>query len=257
MGRDNCFMMKRLIFPILALLLAGCSKDIDFEALEKGSAEDIFALGKTEMAAKNYTDAVKIFEELERLHPYSKLTADAQLAAGDCNYKAGKFIEASSSYEIFVKTHPIHSKVPYAVYMLGEINFEQMPIVSRDQEPTVLALQYFNELCTRFPTCEYVKDAKAKIAILENQIAAREVFVARYYQDRKNYAAAAGRLNSVIDNYSHTEHAPEAMHRLVECYTAMGFDDQARLVNEVLQSRHKGTSWAEYSRNLLSGTRNR
>ncbi len=247
--------MKKILLVSFVLFLAGCSKEIDFEAMEKNSAEEIFATGKTEMAAKNYSDAVKVFEELERLHPYSKLTADSQLAAGDCNYKAKKYAEAVSSYEIFVKTHPIHDKVPYAIYMLGLINYEQMPIIARDQEPTVMALSYFNELCTRYPESQYAKDAKVKIEILKQQIAAREVYVARYYQKRGNYAAAIGRLNSVVDSYSDTSHAPEAMHRLIECYVAMGFYGEAESLNKILQAKYKSSNWADHARKLLNSTK--
>lgn len=244
--------MRKFLSVAFVLFLTGCSKDIDFEAMEKNSAEEIFALGKAEMAAENYSDAVKVFEELDRFHPYSKLNADAQLASGDCNYKAKKYYEAISSYEIFVKTHPIHNKVPYAVYMLGLINYEQMPIIERDQESTVMSLSYFSELCSRYPESEYTKDAKEKIEILRQQIAGREVYVARYYQKRGNYAAAIGRLNSVIDAYSDTIHAPEAMLRLIECYVSMGFDNEASSVNKVLQTKHKTSNWAEYAKNLLN-----
>ena len=239
--------MKRFFPIILTLFLTGCSKDIDFEAMENNSAEEIFAKGKTEMVAKNYSDAAKIFEQLEKLHPYSKLTADAQLAAGDCYY--------TSSYEIFVKTHPTHERVPYALYMLGLIDYEQMPIIERDQEATVTSLSYFEELCNRYPDSKFSKDAKEKIKVLRNQIAGREVFVARYYQKRVNYAAAIGRLNSVIDNYSDTIHAPAAMLRLIECYTAMGFANEALAVNKLLQAKHKDSTWAKHAVTILNPTK--
>ena len=243
--------MRKFYLIALVILLCGCSKDIDFEAMEKNTADEIFAMGKKEMVAGNYGDAAKIFEELEKLHPYSRLVADAELLAGDCYYKKGKFDEAISAYEIFVKTHPIHEKVPYAIYMLGLINYEQMAIIERDQESTVTAQSYFEELCSRYPESKYVKDAQDKIKHLQNQQAGREVYVARYYQSRLNYAAAIGRLNTVIDNYPKTIHAPEAMLRLIECYMAMGFDNEAKSVNKILQKEHHRSKWAEHARNLL------
>ncbi len=244
--------MKKIYLILLAMLLCGCSKEIDFEAMEKNTAEEIFAKGKKEMTDGNYNDAAKIFEELEKLHPYSKLTVDAELLAGDCYYQKGKVDEAISSYEIFVKTHPTHEKVPYALYMLGLVNYEQIAIIERDQESTITALSYFEELCTRYPGSKYIKDAKEKIKDLHDQQAGREVYVARYYQNRFNYAAAIGRLNTVIDRYPETIHAPEAMLRLIECYIAMGFDNEARTVNKILQEKHRSSKWAEHARNLIS-----
>ncbi len=243
--------MKRIFLLGFAIILCGCSKDIDFESLEKQSPKEIFALGKEEETAKNYSDAVKVFEELERIYPYSGLIADAQLASGDCNYKAKKYNDAISSYEIFVKTHPTHDRVPYAIYMLGLINFEQMPIVERDQESTIMALSYFEELCNRYPESPYVKDSKEKIKTIRNQIAGKEVYIARYYLKKKNYAAAIGRLNSVVDNYLDTVHAPESLFRLIECYVAMGFFKETELINKILQSKYPSSNWAEYARKLL------
>lgn len=244
--------MKKIFLLSVTILLCGCSKDLDFESLEKQSAKEIFALGKEEEASKNYSDAVKVFEELERIHPYSGLVADAQLESGDCNYKAKKYSEAISSYEIFVKTHPTHDKVPYAIYMLGLINFEQMPIVERDQESTIMALSYFEELCNRYPESTYVKDSKEKIKILRNQIAGKEVYIARYYLKKKNYAAAIGRLNAVIDNYLDTIHAPEALFRLIESYVAMGFFKETNVINKTLQGKYPNSNWAKYARELLA-----
>jgi outer membrane protein assembly factor BamD len=245
------YLRKMRWYPCLLLLLSGCSKDIDFEAIEQYPAQKIFEMGQKEEQSKHYTVAVKIFEELERLYPYSKLIADAQLHAGECSYKAKKYDEAISFYEIFVKTHPTHEKVAYAIYMLGLINYEQMPIVQRDQEPTVASIAYFRELCNRFPDSEYTELAKEKIKNLREQIAGREVYIARYYQKRGNYAAAIGRLNSIVDLYIDTTHAPEAMHRLVECYVVMGFFEEANAVSKILCAKYGDSKWAAHAQELL------
>jgi outer membrane protein assembly factor BamD len=236
---------------VCVIFLAGCSKDLDLTEFENVSPDKILERALSEMESKNYENAIQIFEELERLHPYSRLTADAQINAGNCNYAIKKYDEAITSFEIFIKTHPRHEKVPYALYMLGVINFEQMPIIERDQEVTIKALSYFKELVTKYPESEYVTRANEMVGILRQQIAGREVYVARFYQERHNYAAAVGRLNIVIGSYAETIHVPEAMHRLVECYAAMGFFEEAEAVNQLLQKNFVETQWAKYSKQLL------
>ncbi len=234
-------------------MLGGCaSKYTEDNYLQDKSAEEIFAMGKKEMDEKNYSEAIKVFEMLEKLHPYSKLTAEAQLYSGDCSYASKKYTEADAAYEIFVRTHPTHKKVPYAIYMIGLLNFEQMPIIERDQEPTATALLYFQELCERFPNSEYVKDAKEKIKVCLNQKAAREVYIAKYYQKRKNFAAAVGRLNVVVDNFIDTTHAPEALYRLVECYVSMGLFDEAKKVYNMLIHKFGDTDWAKNASSIMS-----
>ncbi|MDR1233874.1 MAG: outer membrane protein assembly factor BamD [Holosporales bacterium] len=242
---------RRLIATVSVLLLVGCSKDLDLKYLEKLPVEKILEQGEQKMKDGNHDDAVQIFEELERLYPYSKLTATAQLLAGDCYYKIKKYDEAVTAYEIFIKTHPTHDKVPYALFMLGLINFEQMPIIERDQDVTIKALTYFSELHSRFPQSEYIKASENMILNLRQQMAGREVYAARYYQTRKNYAASIMRLNVVIESYRETKHVPEALHRLIECYVAMGLIQEAEKVNVVLQKSFPKESWARYAVNLL------
>ncbi|GHT89048.1 outer membrane protein assembly factor BamD [Alphaproteobacteria bacterium] len=238
-----------LIFAVF--LVAGCSREIDLKLLENKSATEILEIGKKEMKAKKYADSVLVFEELERLHPYSKVTADAQILAGECNYKAKKYDEAISAFELFIRTHPTHWNVPYALYMLGLINYELMPIIERDQDATIRSFAFLNELCRRYPQSKYCKFAKILIKDLREQIAGREVYVARYYQLHKNYPAAANRLNTIVDNYRNTEHAPEALHRLIECYMAIGVQKEALRVNKILQREFPKSIWAMYARKLM------
>lgn len=245
--------MKRLLLCSFALLLlGGCSKDIDLKEFENKSPEEILKIGKTEMANENFSDAVQVFEELEKLHPYSKLVAESQICTGDSNYKLKKYDEATSAFEIFVKTHPTHEKVPYALYMLGTINYEQMPIVSRDQDVTAKSLAYFVELVRRYPKSKYVKESEEKIKSLKQQLAGREMYVARYYQTRKNYAAAIGRFNTVVFAYSDTNQTPEALLRLIECYMAMGLPNEAQSVFKVLSTKYPKETWTQHAKALLN-----
>ncbi|MDR2459075.1 MAG: outer membrane protein assembly factor BamD [Holosporales bacterium] len=236
----------------LPLLLIGCSRDVDFEQLKQKSAEEIFALGQKAMNEKRYSDAVKLFEELEKLHPYSKLTMRAQLLAGECNYYSKKFDEAIASFEEFVKAHPTHKSVPYALYMVGFINYKQMPIIERDQDYTIEALEYFNRLREEYPSSEYSTKAEKMVAELREHLAGREVYVAKYYMKRKSYAAAIGRLNTVVESYAGIAHVPEAMHRLVECYIAIGTMAEARVVHASLLRQYPQSKWTAYAEALIS-----
>ncbi|MDR2598376.1 MAG: outer membrane protein assembly factor BamD, partial [Holosporales bacterium] len=110
----------RLAAITCIVFLVGCSRDLDLTQFENMPPEKILERGLNEMKSKNYGDAIQIFEELERLHPYSRLKAEAQLNAGDCSYAIKKYDEAVTSFEVFIKTHPRNEKVPYALYMLGD-----------------------------------------------------------------------------------------------------------------------------------------
>lgn len=243
--------MKRYLVAVIVLFLAGCSSDIDFSKFEHEKAEAIYKTACEYMDRGEYSDAIKIFDELEKLHPYSKYTALVQVKSGDCYHKMKKYEESASEYEVFIKTHRTHEMVPYALYKLGVVYYEQMPIIERDQEVTIKSLSYLRTLLQQFPGSKYEEDAIRMVTAIRQQLAGREVYIARYYQKQGNYAAAVSRLNTVLDSYRDTDHTPEAMHRLIECYTTMGFFNEARNVNNILQKEFSQTKWARYANSLI------
>jgi outer membrane protein assembly factor BamD len=246
-------MKTRLSIACLTtMFLVGCSSEVDLTKFEHNSPEAIYKEANAYVDKGAYSDAIKIYEEMERLHPYSKLAASAKVKRGDCYYKMHKFEDAAGEYEVFLKTHTAHELVPYALYMIGVVHYEQMPIVERDQTVTVKGLEYLYTLNREFPNSQYKKDADRMIKEMRQQLAAGEVYVAKYYQRHGNYAAAVSRLNLVIEAYRETEHVSEAMHRLVECYVAMGFFDEARRVYDVLRKKSPTDKWTAYSAALLA-----
>ncbi len=245
-------MMKRYLVVIVILFLIGCSSDIDFSKFEHEKVEVIYKTACEYMDRGEYSDAIKIFDELEKLYPYSKYTALVQIKSGDCYHKMKKYEESASEYEVFIKTHRTHEMVQYALYKLAVVYYEQMPIIERDQDVSIKALSYLTSLLPQFPGSKHEKDAIKMVTAIKQQLAGREVYIAKYYQKQKNYAAAVSRLNTVLDSYKDTDHIPEAMHRLIECYVTMGFFNEAQNVNDILQKEFSQTKWAKYANSLIS-----
>lgn len=243
--------MKKISLLLTFLLLCGCSNEINMKTLEDKSDEFILTTAKNSINNKKYKQAIEILQEFEKLYPYSKLTPEAQLLTCDC-YERDKANDAAiAAYTIFVTINPSHEKVSYAMFKIGSIYFNQIRKNIRDQQDTTKALTYLLELQNRYPNSIYAKEAEDMIQQCHKQMAGREVHIARYYQKKENYAAAVSRLNTVVDNYLDSNHAPEALHRLVECYISMGFVKEAVLVNKLLQTQHPNSQWAKYSNNLL------
>jgi outer membrane protein assembly factor BamD len=240
------------VFSVLSLLLTSCSESIDLALFADKKADEIYTMGKRSMAEKKYSAATAAFEELCKLYPYSGYVEFAQIYSGYCSYMMKKYEEAAVAFSVFVKTHPVHINVPYALYMLGIIEYDQILIVERDQDATLNALAYFSELRQRYPESKYANLAKEKLFEIRDHMAGKEVYVALYYQKRNNFAAAINRLNTVIEQFHDTKHVPEALHRLVECYVSIGVLDEAQKANQVLQKKHSKTRWAEHSASLLA-----
>ncbi|MEC7488722.1 MAG: outer membrane protein assembly factor BamD [Pseudomonadota bacterium] len=190
-----------------------------------------------------YAFAAKKFDEVDRQHPYSIWAIKAQLMSAYSNYQANKYDEAIIDLDRFIRLHPGNRDIAYAYYLRALAYYERISDVSRDQFMTERALASLTEVIRRFPNSKYARDAKLKVDLTRDHLAGKEMQVGRFYLTRKHYLAAINRFRRVIDNYQNTTHVPEALHRLVESYTALGIKEEARKVASVLGHNYPGTEW--------------
>lgn len=235
------------------MFLAACSTVLDEKELQGKSADDLYNMALKLYQEKSYIRAAKTFAEVERQYPYSNLAIKAQLSSAYLYYMAKKYEEAIENYRVFIQLHPSHAEVAYAYFMLGMCYYEQIPTVDRDQQMTQKAYDAFDEVVRRFPNSKYARMAKLKIDLVRDHLAASEMEVGRYYLSKKSYLAAINRFQKVIDNYQTTSHVPEALHRLVECYSALNIKGQAQVTASVLGHNYPTSSWYNDSYSLLSG----
>ena len=198
-----------------------------------------------------FETAAKEFDEVERQYPYSAWATKAQLMSGYSYYKNGKYDEAIIALDRFIELHPGNRDAPYAYYLKALSYYEQISDVGRDQKMTRLALDSMREVSRRFPNTAYARDARLKLDLARDHLAGKEMSIGRYYQRREDYLAAINRYRSVIEQYQTTTHVPEALHRLTECYLALGITDEAQMSAAVLGHNFPGSTWYEDSYALL------
>lgn len=233
------------------LCLAGC-QDSE-EAYEEKPVEVLYNDAMQRLHGGHFSKAAERFAEVERQHPYSNWAIRAQLMSGFAYYQAKKYDEAIESFSVFMGLHPMHKDVPYAQYMIGICHYEQVPISSRDQQPTQKALDAFQEVINRYPDSPYAKDAKVKLTFIHDHLAGSEMEVGRYYQKQGNHLAAVNRFKVVIEEYQTSSHITEALFRLVESYLSLGLIDQAQASAAVLGHNYPGSSWYKDAFALMQG----
>ncbi len=248
--------MKPVYIPILlaVLFLASCSGGDDENTVKpQESAEKLYSDARNLMEEREYAEAVKAFEEVERQHPASELAVDAQVMAGYASYKAGKFDDAVATLQRFVRLYPANDSTPYAYYLIALSYYDQISDVGRDQKITEDALQALREVMRRFPDTEYARDAKIKADLTIDHLAGKEMQVGRYYLVRDDTLAAINRFRYVVENYQTTSHVPEALHRLVECYLKLGVTEEAERYAAVLGHNFPDSRWYKDSYKLMTG----
>lgn len=213
--------------------------------------ETLYEEANKELDNKNYRAAISKFQEVERLHPYSKWATKGQMMAAYAAYQDDSYDEAILALDRFVELHPGNEDVDYAYYLKSLAYYEQISDVARDQEMTQQALKSFDTLITRFPNSKYARDAKLKRDLTLDHLAGKEMEIGRYYLNRNQINAAINRFRTVVRDYQTTTHVPEALHRLVESYLTLGLRTEATRVAAVLGHNYPGSKWYEDSYKIL------
>lgn len=242
--------LSQVRWLLVLLLLSACGdKDEKFDEM---SVEQLYNMAMNQYDEKSFSKAAKIFDEVEKQHPYSNWALRAQLMAAYCYYQAKKYDEAEEGFKTFSQLHPSHQDVVYAKYMIGLCNYEQIPIVERDQESSRDALNAFQEVLNRFADSVYSKDAKFKMDLIRDHLAGKEMDTGRWYLTvKKQPLAALNRFKVVVDEYQTTSHAPEALYRMVECYLSMGIIEQAKATSAVLGHNYPDNKWYKSAYELM------
>jgi len=244
--RARTAVVRRLAAILPVLLISGaCSifsqqedlaPDIPADRLYN---EGVFLLNEK----KSLEQAAKKFEEVDRQHPYSEWARKALLMSAYANYEAKKYDDSIAAAKRYISLHPGSPDAPYAYYLVAASNFEQISDVSRDQSRTEKAIASLEEVIRKFPDTEYAAQARQKIEVARDNLAAKEIAIARYYQGKKNFIGAINRFKVVVTQYQTTRHVEEALMRLTECYLALGIVHEAQAAAAVLGHNFPDSAW--------------
>lgn len=222
-----------LLFPLL-VLVGGCSSAPPDETAG-WSAQRLYGEAKDAMADRQWQKAIGYFEKLEARYPYGRFAQQAQLEVAYAYWKDDERASAIAACDRFIKLYPNHENTPYAWYLKGLVNFNELsgilswlttPDMSdRDPKAAREAFLAFREVVTRFPDSRYAADAAARMRYLVNALAANEVHVARYYMKRTAYIAAVNRAQYAVQHYPQAPAVEDAMAILVRAYDALGMPD--------------------------------
>ena len=260
-------MLRRAAVSLLAasclLAAPGCSSNWDgsqeslrssrraANATVDASPEGLYGAGVENLQARRFQQAVTLFDQVERDHPYSTWATNAKLMAAYGDYMRNRYTEAIGALDRFIQLHPAHRDIAYAYYLRALSHYEQIADAQRDQRGTEHAMSALQDVVNRFPDTAYARDARLKIDLARDHLAGKEMNIGRFYQRQGLHGAAVGRFRRVVEDYQTTNHVPEALHRLTEIYLALGIDEEARKTASVLGHNFPGSPWYQDSYALL------
>ena len=238
-----------LIFSVF--LLFSCTKKEKVEIITGPTDEEsMIAIYEGAVESLKKGDAfyaAKKFKEAETLLPQSEWAAKSSLMAAYAHYTRNAYSKSVFFLERHINNYPADRNIPYAHYLIAICYFEQILDEKKDLKPLLKAKEKFEFIMSTYPETDFATDARFKIDLIIDQLAAKEMSIARYYMKTKKWIPAINRLKIVVDKYDRTVFIEEALHRLVEVYYTIGLTEEAKKAAKILGYNYGSSQWYERS----------
>tara|TARA_B100000579_G_scaffold434554_1_gene455701 strand:- start:3538 stop:4377 length:840 start_codon:yes stop_codon:yes gene_type:complete len=251
-------MKNFLIIFLLSFVFLSCSqnsekivKEIKGDSIEQQMTE-AYEAGVLALEKGDALFAAKKFNEAELLFPQSDWAPRSSLMAAYAYWSEGYYLNSVNELKRFLKLYPKHKSLDYAYYLLAINYYDSIVDEKKDLRPLTESQKYFNILIKEYPTTDYALDAKYKLELIQDILAAKEIYIARHYIKKQKWIAAINRLNVVVNEYDTTIYIEEALHRLVEIYFIIGLEDEAKKYAQTLGYNYQSSEWYNKSYKIFN-----
>ena len=220
-------------------------KKLDLQVLEA------YQKGMNSLEEGDVLFAAKKFNEAELLFPQSIWAPKSSLMAAYAYYTQDYYGDSIAELERFIKIYSKNKNIDYAYYLLAVCYYEQIIDEKKDLKSIINAKKYFEIVIKNYPSTTYAIDSEFKIGLIKDTLAAKEMYVGRYYFDKKKWIPAINRFKTVINDYDTTIYAEEALHRLVEVHYIIGLKNEAKKYANLLGYNYQSSKWYEQSYSIF------
>jgi outer membrane protein assembly factor BamD len=248
--------IKFIFIFLLFIFCLSCSKEVAKKPVIKEKNIELemiesYREGLKELERGDALFAAKKFNEAEILFPQSEYAPKAALMAAYSYYSQNYYGDAVAELERFLKIYPNHTNIDYATYLLGLCFYEQIIDETKDLQSIEMAKNIFLNLIKKYPETDFAVDAEFKLDLINDVLAAKEIYIGRYYIDKKKWVAAINRFRNVTDNYDSTIYVEEALHRLVEVHYIIGLEEEAKKYANTLGYNYNSSEWYKKSYSIF------
>ena len=244
-------MFKNIIILTLStLLIFSCGKKNKDEISQVDTEEigkNLYAEGVEALKDGDAFFAYKKFREAETLLTQYSWASKASLMASYAEYSRSSYTNAISDLKQHIRTYPADKNIHYAHYLIAMCYYEQILDEKKDLDPLIKAKEKFEFIMKNYPDTDYGTDARFKIDLIIDQLAAKEMSIARYYMKTEKWIPALNRLKIIVNDYDTTVFVEEALHRLVEVYYRLGLEEEAKEAASILGYNYKSGEWYKKS----------
>ena len=250
--------MKNLFLIICFILIFSCSqKSEEISTKVKGDSLETqmieaYNAGVVALEQGDVLYATKKFNEAELLFPQSDWAPKAALMASYAYWSQAYYKNSVEELKRFIKLYPKYENLDYAYYLLAMNYYDSIIDEKKDIRPLTEAKKYFNIVIKQYPDSDYALDGKYKLELIEDLLAAKEIYIARHYIKKEKWIAAINRLKVIISDYDTTIYVEEALHRLVEVYYIIGLEEESKKYAKTLGYNYQSSKWYKESYRIFN-----
>ena len=196
--------------------------------------------------------AAKKFNEAELLYPQSIWAPRAALMASYSYFSYFYYSDAVLELEKFLDKYKNHPRRDYAYYLLALCHYDQIIDETKDLNEILKAKKYFEIIIQKYPNTEFALDSEYKLELIQELLASKEMYLARYYVEREKWIPAINRFKTVVEYYDSTIFVEEALHRLVELHFKLGLIDESKKYAVLLGYNYQSSKWYEETYKILN-----
>ena len=246
-------LQKFFLILILVFSFNACSKnDMEYQPKDKVNPYQLYQQGFELFEQGSYFYAEKKFTEAELNFEIVEFAAKSAIMSSYSLYGINFYSDALTNLERYLKKYPADENVMYAHYLIAIIHYEQISDEKKDLQPLLDAKSKIAFFLKKFPDTDYAIDLKFKNDLIQNQLAAKELYVAKYYISTQKWVPAINRLKVIVNDYQKTVFIEEALHRLVEIYYYLGLEDEAKKYAKILGYNYNSSEWFEQAYKVLN-----
>ncbi len=244
-------------YVLIVFFSVSCSKDVLKKSVINEKSLELQVLEAYKEGLKSLEEgdvlfAAKKFNEAEVLFPQSEFAPKSALMAAYSYYLQDYYGDGIAELKRFIKVYPKHKNLDYAYYLLAVSYYEQIVDEKKDLQSILDAKKTFIIVIKKFPDTDYAIDAEYKIEFIDDMLASKEMYIGRYYFEKKKWIAAINRFRTVIDDYETTMYTEEALHRLVEVYYILGLKDESKKYANLLGYNYQSSEWYKKSYSVFN-----
>ena len=249
--------IKFSIIIFVLIFFSSCGKETKEISTIKETRQDLEIVNAYKEAYKALDEndpyfAAKKFLEAELLFPQSKWAPRSALMAAYSYYMQNYYAEAILNLERYINTYPDDADVSYAHYLIAMCYYETIEDEKRDTGPLLKAKKQFEFVSKNYPNTDFAMDAKFKLLLIDNLLASKELYIGKYYLDKKKWIPAINRFQNIVNDYDETEYVEEALHRLVEVHFLLGLEEESKKYASLLGYNYQSGEWYKESYKIFN-----